>query len=149
MGLDGGLPAACYLCCPFRAQWSSSHEHVRRQKQVHNDRHGWADPSKGAAANKATHKYYPHAQPFEATIGPGDIIFIPSKWSHQVTSLERAVSVTSNYIDDHNIKACLVPFTKYLQQRKLTQRVLQMVARILKASHDDEEDEEDGAEDSD
>jgi hypothetical protein len=31
-----------------------------------------------------------------------------------VTSLDNAVSVTSNYIDECNIKACLMPFTKYV-----------------------------------
>ena len=70
-------------------------DHVRL---VHNETHGWADPAKDAAANAATHKYYYAAQPFTATIGPGDLIFIPSKWPHQVTSLDDAVSVTSNYV---------------------------------------------------
>lgn len=88
--------------------------HPEHTRLVHNETHGWADPSKGVAAHKTTHKYYHAAQPFTATIGPGDIIFIPSKWSHQVTSLDNAVSVTSNYIDECNIKACLMPFTKYV-----------------------------------
>eukprot|EP01043_Picozoa_sp_COSAG02_P024855 COSAG02_NODE_1375_length_13001_cov_3.495272_6_plen_110_part_00 len=105
--------------------------------------HGWADPSKGVLAHKTTHKYYHAAQPFTATIGPGDIIFIPSKWSHQVTSLDNAVSVTSNYIDDCNIKACLMPFTKYLQQRKMTMRMMTMISKILKAAKDDENDDSD------
>ena len=88
--------------------------HPEHTRLVHNETHGWADPSKGVAAHRTTHKYYHAAQPFTATIGPGDIIFIPSKWSHQVTSLDNAVSVTSNYIDECNIKACLMPFTKYV-----------------------------------
>eukprot|EP01052_Picozoa_sp_SAG31_P003881 SAG31_NODE_154_length_22184_cov_25.917142_3_plen_311_part_00 len=55
-------------------------EHTRL---VHNATHGWADPSlKGA--NCATHKYYAAAQPYEVTLGPGDLLFIPSKWPHQV-----------------------------------------------------------------
>ena len=109
---------------------------------MHNEAHGWADPAKDAAANAATHKYYYAAQPFTATIGPGDIIFIPSKWPHQVTSLDDAVSVTSNYIDEHNIRSCLLPFTKYLEQRKLTQRMLQMISKILRAPRDEDEDED-------
>ena len=65
------------------------------------------------------------------------------KWSHQVTSLDNAVSVTSNYIDDCNIKACLMPFTKYLQQRKMTMRMMTMISKILKAAKDDENDDSD------
>lgn len=117
--------------------------HPDHTRLVHNEMHGWADPSKGVAAHKDTHRYYHAAQPFTATIGPGDLIFIPSKWSHQVTSLDNAVSVTSNYIDDCNIKACLMPFTKYLQQRKMTMRMMTMISKILKAAKDDENDDSD------
>ena len=118
--------------------------HPDHTRLVHNETHGWADPAKGVAAHRETHKYYHAAQPFTATISPGDIIFIPSKWSHQVTSLDHAVSVTSNYIDQSNIKSCLMPFTKYLEQRKMTMRMLSMISKILKSAKDnnDEEDED-------
>ena len=65
--------------------------------------HGWANPARGAE-NVATHKYFASAQAYCTVLEPSDLIFIPSKWSHQVVSLDDTLSITSNYIDDFNIK---------------------------------------------
>lgn len=45
-----------------------------------------------------THPLYRHARPVEATIGPGDTIFVPSRWAHWVVSLDATISLTSNYM---------------------------------------------------
>ena len=39
-----------------------------------------------------------NAKPVECTIGPGDTIFVPSGWAHQVTSLDATISITHNFM---------------------------------------------------
>jgi len=41
---------------------------------------------------------FANARPVECTIGPGDLIFVPSGWAHEVTSLDATVSITHNYM---------------------------------------------------
>ena len=38
------------------------------------------------------------AKPLEATIGPGDIIFVPGGWPHYVVSLDPTISLTHNFM---------------------------------------------------
>jgi ribosomal protein L16 Arg81 hydroxylase len=38
------------------------------------------------------------AKPLEATIGPGDIIFVPGGWPHYVISLDPTISLTHNFM---------------------------------------------------
>jgi histone arginine demethylase JMJD6 len=38
------------------------------------------------------------SKPVECTIGPGDLIFVPSGWSHEVISLDVTISITHNYM---------------------------------------------------
>ena len=38
------------------------------------------------------------ASPLECTIGPGDVIFVPSGWAHEVISLDATISITHNYL---------------------------------------------------
>lgn len=42
------------------------------------------------------------ATPVEAVLGPGDVIFIPAGWAHQVISLSPSISVTVNYVSRSN-----------------------------------------------
>ena len=41
---------------------------------------------------------YRNARPFECIIGPGDLIFVPSGWAHEVISLDATISITHNYM---------------------------------------------------
>jgi len=41
---------------------------------------------------------YREVRPIEATIGPGDTIFVPSRWAHWVVSLDPTISLTGNYM---------------------------------------------------
>jgi len=41
---------------------------------------------------------YREVRPVEATIGPGDTIFVPSRWAHWVVSLDPTISLTGNYM---------------------------------------------------
>ncbi len=38
------------------------------------------------------------AKPVECTIGPGDLIFVPGGWAHEVVSLDATLSITHNYM---------------------------------------------------
>jgi len=38
------------------------------------------------------------ARALECTIGPGDVIFVPSGWGHEVISLDTTISITHNYL---------------------------------------------------
>jgi ribosomal protein L16 Arg81 hydroxylase len=38
------------------------------------------------------------AKPVECTIGPGDLIFVPGGWAHEVVSLDATISITHNYM---------------------------------------------------
>ena len=37
-------------------------------------------------------------RPLECTIGPGDLIFVPGGWAHEVISLDATISITHNYL---------------------------------------------------
>jgi len=37
-------------------------------------------------------------RPIECTIGPGDLIFVPGGWAHEVVSLDPTISITHNYM---------------------------------------------------
>jgi ribosomal protein L16 Arg81 hydroxylase len=41
---------------------------------------------------------FQQATPLECTIGPGDVIFVPSRWAHWVVSLDPTISLTHNYM---------------------------------------------------
>ena len=47
------------------------------------------------------------AQPYVCTLGPGDVIFTPSRWWHQTRILETSMSVTGNYCNDTNLEGVL------------------------------------------
>ena len=50
---------------------------------------------------------------------PGDVIFIPAMWLHEVTSLDATIGVTHNYLRANN----LVPFFRmFMQYRKELRR---------------------------
>jgi hypothetical protein len=46
-------------------------------------------------------------RPLECTIDPGDTIFVPSSWAHQVTSLDPTISLTCNYMGPGCFRPCL------------------------------------------
>lgn len=48
------------------------------------------------------HPLLAEARPVEAILEPGDVIFIPAGWAHQVISLSPSISVTVNYVSRSN-----------------------------------------------
>jgi hypothetical protein len=49
----------------------------------------------------------PHMRPVEGTVGPGEMIFVPNGWWHNVLNLDDAVAVTHNYVSSSNLKNVL------------------------------------------
>jgi ribosomal protein L16 Arg81 hydroxylase len=63
------------------------------------------------------------AKPFECIIHPGDIIFVPGGWSHEVISLDATLSITHNYMGPGCFKTSLTNSVKTkVIQRLLRQR---------------------------
>lgn len=58
----------------------------------------WPDPKYPAHA---------HAEILETILEPGDLIFVPRGWAHQVENLEISVAVSGNFIDGSNLQASL------------------------------------------
>jgi hypothetical protein len=52
----------------------------------------------------------------EATLEPGQIVFIPAGWWHQVTSLDDSLSLVSNLVNGSNVGRAL----KYCALHKRT-----------------------------
>jgi hypothetical protein len=46
----------------------------------------------------------PNEKPVEFILEPGELVFVPSGWWHQVINLEDAVAVTQNYCNDSNFE---------------------------------------------
>ena len=38
-----------------------------------------------------------------ATVHPGEMVWFPSMWMHQVTSLDDTISITHNYLASNNV----------------------------------------------
>lgn len=46
---------------------------------------------------------FQEATPIEFVLHPGEFLFVPSGWLHQVTSLDATISLSGNYVDGSNI----------------------------------------------
>jgi hypothetical protein len=55
----------------------------------------------------AKHPLFRAAKPVEATVGPGDTIFVPTGWPHYVVSLDATLSLTGNYMGPGCFRSCL------------------------------------------
>ena len=56
------------------------------------------------APNLDKHQLYNSASPFVCVQEPGETVFTPSGWYHAVLNLEMGVSLTENFINEHNYK---------------------------------------------
>lgn len=66
---------------------------------------------------------YRNVKPVEATIGPGDTIFVPSRWAHWVVSLDPTISLTGNYMGYGCFGIALSNTTKDLVVNKIGGRL--------------------------
>jgi len=53
----------------------------------------------------ASHQALRHVRVGEVILEPGDLIFIPRGWAHQVENLEATVALSANFIDGSNLEA--------------------------------------------
>ncbi|MEZ5403206.1 MAG: cupin-like domain-containing protein [Bryobacteraceae bacterium] len=60
------------------------------------------------------HPLLREALPVEAVIEPGEVIFIPGGWAHQVISLSPSISVTVNYVSRSNLASHVMALTRDL-----------------------------------
>ena len=56
-----------------------------------------------ANPNLETFPRFKEATPIEFVLHPGEFLFVPSGWVHQVTSLDATISLSGNYVDGSNI----------------------------------------------
>ncbi len=54
------------------------------------------------------------ANPIIVYQNPGDIVYTPSGWWHQVINLEDGISITENFINKSNAKTAIFPYIKLL-----------------------------------
>jgi hypothetical protein len=66
-----------------------------------------------------------NTKPLECIIGPGDLIFVPSGWAHEVISLDATISITHNYM----APGCFGSALTSCVREKLIDRVKQQFAR--------------------
>jgi hypothetical protein len=60
------------------------------------------------------HPLLERARPIEAVLAPGEVIFIPRGWAHEVVSLDPAISVTFNFVERSNFMAHVMAICREL-----------------------------------
>jgi len=70
-------------------------------------------------------------RPLDCIIGPGDIIFVPSDWAHQVVSLDPTISLTYNYMGPGCFAPCLTNAVRELLIKRVRGRLLGSAAKAV------------------
>jgi hypothetical protein len=70
------------------------------------------------------------AKPIECTVGPGDTIFVPSGWPHQVISLDPTISITYNYMGPGCFWPSLTNSVRDLLIKKIKNKSLELAAKF-------------------
>ncbi|MGI9305299.1 MAG: cupin-like domain-containing protein [Gammaproteobacteria bacterium] len=73
---------------------------------------------------------YAKVHPVEATIAPGDTIFVPSRWAHWVESLDPAISITYNFMGPGCLMPCMRGVAGTLSLQRLRNYISKPLARI-------------------
>lgn len=60
------------------------------------------------------HPKLAEARPYEGILEPGDVIFIPGGWPHDVVSLEASISLTANFVGPSNFISHLMAICRDL-----------------------------------
>jgi hypothetical protein len=70
----------------------------------------------------ALHPKFKNAKGYRCIQEPGDLVFTPYLWWHQVRNLEAGISITENFINDSNIEMVLTKFSlmreEHLERQK-------------------------------
>jgi dTDP-4-dehydrorhamnose 3,5-epimerase-like enzyme len=81
---------------------------------------------KAADVREPDREKYPtfdRATPYEVVLEPGDLLFVPAGWAHQVECVDDSISLTHNFLPKQNfsaVRACLLAnrLGKTVQERK-------------------------------
>jgi len=65
------------------------------------------------------------------TLEPGQIMYIPSTWAHEVTSIEDSLSVTTNFFPQCRTSIISKPFAQWITKQEKGRHMMEMV-RVLK-----------------
>eukprot|EP00448_Togula_jolla_P037477 CAMPEP_0170624538 /NCGR_PEP_ID=MMETSP0224-20130122/30284_1 /TAXON_ID=285029 /ORGANISM="Togula jolla, Strain CCCM 725" /LENGTH=220 /DNA_ID=CAMNT_0010951063 /DNA_START=102 /DNA_END=761 /DNA_ORIENTATION=- len=73
---------------------------------------------------------------YETVLGPGELLFVPEGWTHEVFNLEDSVSTSSNFVDDDNLQAHVKWLKHELPSQKgdkavVTRRRLSMYETVI------------------
>ena len=70
------------------------------------------------------------AQPWEAVLETGDLLFVPSKAPHTVINLSDTVAISANFVDDTNLSAAV----EALEEEGLSDLESRALVALLKSS---------------
>ena len=93
----------------------------------------------------------------EGVLSPGDVLYVPSDWLHEVIALEDSISVSENFMSSSAREALVRPLhSDWLARRSVSREIdavtkrLRMVASLeALRDGDDEDDEDDDEEEED
>ena len=90
----------------------------------------------------------------EGVLSPGDVLYVPSDWLHEVIALEDSISVSENFMSSSAREALVRPLhSDWLARRSVSREIdavtkrLRMVASLEALRDGDDEDDEDDDED--
>ena len=68
-------------------------------------------PADVRTPDRTRYPTFDHATPYEVVLGPGDLLFVPAGWAHQVECVDDSISLTHNFLPKQNfnaVRACLL-----------------------------------------
>jgi len=68
--------------------------------------------------------------PLSHTLEPGQVIFIPSKWAHEVKSLDDTLSVTTNFLPKCQLPVVSKSYMQWFSKQEKTRHMMQMVREL-------------------
>ena len=84
------------------------------------------------APDRERYPTFDHATPFEVILQPGDLLFVPAGWAHQVECVDDSISLTHNFLPVQNysaVRACLLA-------NRLGKTVMQQQKRTVLGAND-------------
>ena len=71
---------------------------------------------------------FANAKGLDCTIGPGDLIFLPSKWVHWVLSLDPTISLSYNFMGPGCFRVCLAGYMRDFLGARIKRTLLRRAA---------------------
>ena len=61
---------------------------------------------------------------------PGQILYIPSRWAHEVSSIDDTLSVTTNFFPQCRTPLVSKPYTQWLAKQEKSRHMMEMVREL-------------------